>query len=185
MLNRKEIDLTPPCLTDYISIDSLQTFLDEASQQDGVALRLWSPQQMATGNSGWINDSWDNACQFHSLIRSYPSGQATCHQFFQDQADKIIKNKPINWHKTMCPTSLYIFGWPIYGKDKNILAIIFGGKVLLILNNGVKLKPDYLMIELLYKSLKTNFIMPRALQQNSANIFLLNGNCFVSCSAIT
>jgi len=121
--------LTTPCLTDYISRDNLQTFLDESSQQDGIALRLWSPNQLEKEKSCWINDSWNNACQFHALIRTYPSGKEACYQYFSQKADEIIQNKDIEWDATRCPTSLYIFGWPIYDGKGQVLAILFGGLV--------------------------------------------------------
>jgi len=121
--------LTPPCLTDYISIDNLQTFLDESSQQDGIALRLWSPNKAEKEESGWISDSWNNACQFHTLVRSYSAGKKACQQYFEQKAEEIIQNKEVEWHITMCPTSLYIFGWPIYDREGKILAILFGGLV--------------------------------------------------------
>ncbi len=121
--------MTTPCLTDYISIDNLQTFLDESSQQDGIALRLWSPKQIEDDKKGWINKSWNNACLFHTLIRTYTSGKKACYDFFANKAKQITQTKKIHQHEEICPTSLYIFGWPIYNGKGQVLAILFGGLV--------------------------------------------------------
>ncbi len=123
--------MTTPCLTDYISLENLQTFLDESSQQDGISLRLWFPSyaEKSSDHTGWINKSWSNACLFHSLIRTYPFGREACAKYFIEKSKEIALNKNIDWYKTICPTSLYVFGWPIYDADGNILAILFGGLV--------------------------------------------------------
>lgn len=118
------------CITDYISIDNLQIILDETSLQDGIALRLWSPYLHENENSrGWLTPDWNNACHYHNLIRTYPSGHTYCYQFFAEQAQQIAQGSNIEWYTRKCPTALYIFGFPIHDRHGDILAILFGGLV--------------------------------------------------------
>jgi len=120
--------LPKKCLTDYISIEKLQLILDETSQQDGIALRIWFPENVRKNKTGWRQE-WVNACNYHDLIRSYPIGKTTYHEYFAGLAERIEKKGTSIGHIERCPTSLYVFGFPIKGEGGEVLAVLFGGLI--------------------------------------------------------